>query len=379
MPRYLKQEEKEKTRKLWKEAFPEDSDSFLDYYYEEKMKDNQVIVVEEQEKILSMAHLNPYRVSVRGRLLKSNYIVAVATDAAHRHQGHMRAVLNQILNDMCREKMAFTFLMPADKDIYLPFDFVYIFDQPKWELKEEVKGQVASRACPAEFYYYQETADFMNSFLAPKYQVYSLRDAAYVERLQKELQSENGELEILYDKCDERRLVGVRAYWGLKEREERMFYACPEYGKLSESRKPAIMARITNLEEFMKSIRLVKEAPVEELTIELQVRDPLIADNNGRFSWKLDKKSSEIRRMDDKSWYVPEMLSAADVESSEKPDMINPQQKLNISIGQLTGWLFGYSDPEEKNSWGSYEESGKNHSVYEMIDTLKGVYLDEIV
>ena len=39
MIRYLEQEEKGRTKELWKEAFSEDSLSFVDYYYEEKMKE----------------------------------------------------------------------------------------------------------------------------------------------------------------------------------------------------------------------------------------------------------------------------------------------------------------------------------------------------
>ena len=38
MIRYLEQEEKGRTRELWEEAFPEDSVSFADYYYKEKME-----------------------------------------------------------------------------------------------------------------------------------------------------------------------------------------------------------------------------------------------------------------------------------------------------------------------------------------------------
>ena len=41
MVRYLEQEEKGRTKELWKEAFSEDTTSFVDYYDEEKMKDNR--------------------------------------------------------------------------------------------------------------------------------------------------------------------------------------------------------------------------------------------------------------------------------------------------------------------------------------------------
>ena len=44
--RKLETGEKQNTRKLYEEVFSEDSKDFVDYYYEEKVKDNQIYVVE---------------------------------------------------------------------------------------------------------------------------------------------------------------------------------------------------------------------------------------------------------------------------------------------------------------------------------------------
>lgn len=362
MTRYLEQEEKAGSRELWRSTFPEDSEAFLDYYEQEIMKNNKIMVIEDGKEIISMAHLNPYRVSVRGRLINANYIVAVATLASRRHQGLMRKILTQMLNDMHDDRMAFTYLMPADENIYLPFDFAFIFDSPKWQIKEEVKNQILSKALGEDHYYFQETADFMNTWLAARAEVFCLRDADYVKRLQKELQSENGQLEMLYDASDERRLVGIRAYWGVKEKELRILLPCAEYGKGTGEKKPAIMARITHLAEFVRSVRLVKDAPMEELTIELNITDSLIPGNNGSFLWKLDKKTSLMQARTGEADTAEELLSAAEISA--------PRQQLSLTIQELTGWLFGYDFPE------NHEENGL---IYEVIDTLHGVYIDEIV
>ena len=63
-PRKLLQEEHIKTKKMWKDIFSDESVSFLDYYYSEKIKDNEIYVIEDGEKIISMIHLNPYDVRV---------------------------------------------------------------------------------------------------------------------------------------------------------------------------------------------------------------------------------------------------------------------------------------------------------------------------
>ena len=101
MIRYLDKDEYGKCIPLWKEAFPEDSEEFLDYYFGKKISDSQVIVKEDEGgKLLTMAHLNPYKVRVGGRMYVLPYIVGVATAADSRHQGHMRDVLAAMLQDM---------------------------------------------------------------------------------------------------------------------------------------------------------------------------------------------------------------------------------------------------------------------------------------
>ena len=42
MIHYLRQEEKNRSRKLWEEIFTEDSQSFVDFYYAEKCRRNRI-------------------------------------------------------------------------------------------------------------------------------------------------------------------------------------------------------------------------------------------------------------------------------------------------------------------------------------------------
>ena len=46
--KYLSPEEKERSRALYEDCFPEDTERFVDYYYKEKCKDNQILVLEDQ-------------------------------------------------------------------------------------------------------------------------------------------------------------------------------------------------------------------------------------------------------------------------------------------------------------------------------------------
>ena len=121
--RYLKDEERIRSRALYDEVFVEDADAFSELYYQIKTQDNQILVAEDNGAIVSMLHRNPYTFRFRGTSIPAEYIVAVATKVTYRHQGLMRELLTKALRDMYADGRPFTFLMPADEAIYTPFDF----------------------------------------------------------------------------------------------------------------------------------------------------------------------------------------------------------------------------------------------------------------
>lgn len=361
MIRYLETGEKAACRSLWEEAFPEDSRSFDDYYFSEKMKDNRVLVLEEDGRIVSMLHQNPYRIRVREQVWRSDYIVGVATAADRRHRGYMRRLLERMMREMREERMPFCFLMPADEAIYRPFDFVYIFDQPQRELVQaaslSVRPLLPWRRSVGGDGWLAELAGWMERWLKNRYQVYAVRDEAYLQRLLKELASEAGTFDVLYH---EGAMAGIRCEWGLEKREQRLLMTEPCYSRETETARPAIMARIICLEEFVKAIRLRESAPVEEFKILLEVEDSLIAENRGLWRWNLNREMSWVERCGKDDGKAFGEGAVPDDGQAVNPD-------LRITIAELTGWLFGYHVPEAAREYA------------DIIEPLKGVFLDEVV
>lgn len=345
---YLGQEEKNRSRDLWEEAFPEDSQSFRDYYYGEKTRSNRIMVREADGKIIAMLHLNPYRVMVKNQIWRSDYIVGVATAENHRHKGHMRALLTDMLTDMYQEGRQFCFLMPADEKIYRPFDFTYIFDQPHWRLKKgtDVVRVPYDMEHGSEHHPVQEIADWMNTWLHNRYEVYAFRDEAYLDMLMKELLSEQGEMNLLYN---EDRLVGIECWWGAKERELRMFLCEDAYREEEKPATPAIMARIVHLPNFIKVIRLKRGCGKDNICVRLNVEDKLCPENQGLWLWHLTERGSVLEKM------------TGDTEAEADQEM-----GISIKIDELAAWLFGYTVPEG-GTW------------IDWIQPLRGVYLDEVV
>ncbi len=207
-PRKLNQEEHGKTRTLYEEVFTQDTKEFLDYYYSVKTKDNEIYVMEDGDKIVSMIHLNPYQVRVGKDVYKLHYIVAVATHPDYRKRGLMASLLHHTMEVMAERGEPFTFLMPAAEAIYKPFGFETVY----WIQHSSVQGKKTEIMPPeiikASVEDCQEMAAFANAFLAEQ-EVVTQRDAAYYEVLLQEYASEQGG--ILLAKREDK-IVGQFAY-----------------------------------------------------------------------------------------------------------------------------------------------------------------------
>ena len=164
-------EEKALTRPLYEQAF-EDPKVFVDYYYREKCADNRMFAIMDGDRALSMVHLNPFRVSVCDAECPGYFLVAVATDEAHRHRGMMTAVLEEAFRAMEAEEIPFCWLIPVDPAIYAWMGFETVADFQKEKLPY---SQVQSN-----------------------YDVYCLQDDTYLRRarIEKEL-GDAGDSEVL--------------------------------------------------------------------------------------------------------------------------------------------------------------------------------------
>ena len=118
--------------------------------------------------------------------------------------------------------------------------------------------------------------------------------------------------------------------------------------KETAGRKPAIMARIVCMPEFVKTIRLAENCPQDEVTVEIGINDLFVPQNQGAWLWQLTKEGS---RMIQESRFI----------AKGKMEV--------LTISELTEWLFGYRTPAQvaKIPYGEY------------IKPFHGVFLDEVV
>lgn len=360
---YLDAEDKDETKHLWHMCFPEDSESFIEYYYKEKTKDNEILVKKDNGLLISMVQYNPYVVKLRGRLWKLDYLVGVATEESRRREGHFRDVFVKMLHDEEAAGKPITYLVPVNPAVYAPMGFTFIGNVASYELTEEAKKTLTRTVCQDTPEDCGRAAVYMEQWLGARYEMYTRRDAAYVSRLIKELASENGTLEFLEQ---DGRLVGLDAYWGWEVREHRLLYAEDAY-TVKTGEKPWNMARLTNIGALLAAFGLKQaEQQGEEkrmLTLGIRMNDPILEMNNGEFVWTIGETGSSLKAR------------------KPEPDTCGCTENVSIWLEtkpeELVSWLFGSRKAEE--IWGGQLENKGLAEILAQVDTVNGVYLDEIV
>ncbi len=370
--RMLKRQESENSRFLWEQVFTEDGKEFLDYYYDAKVKDNWIYVVESEGSIRSMVHLNPFELKVEQNEVNSCYIVAVATDPGYRKRGHMSELLKKSIRDMHRAGMPFTFLMPADEKIYYPHHFRMVYDQWQWkavttdneavdlkELLENQEGQLI-KIRKASLDDCKAMAAFAESVLQSTKQVYVKRDWQYYGRLLQEQESQDGGI-LLAEYAGQIKGLLLYDMWnGFAVREPLMdtdnenIFEKAGLILQKEEKKPMIMVRVLSVEKLLECMKCKEET---EFCFELV--DPVINDNNKIYLVRGNEERVMVRT---------------------KPIVKGKYNEIQkISIGALTSILFGYKSlekiEEEEQEYFSLEfkESVKK------LKPLRQFFINEIV
>ena len=355
---YQKNKDKQPVYDMYQEIF-EDPEPFAQYYFEEIYATNQVMLAEEDNKILGMIHLNPYHIRAGKKTYTLNYIVAVAVWKEYRRRGIMAEMLKKCLNDMHEQQQPFTYLMPANKAYYEPFQFRFVMD---WEetmiddhniLYTDDTTDRNHKIVHIMAEDYQTIQNFLERFME-QYKIYTVPDEPYLRRLEKESQSGDGSLLAYYE---DDLLQGVFAEsfeedevyirWAYSLEPEHMLNQIKQrhQGKkiyitegnlfkenstgkdfIQSKKVPKIMARITNLTAWGDILQ-----GKNDFTFRILVKDPYIKDQNGVFQFQCLNHKISIQRAD-----IPQD-ETLDIHTTEAQGW-----KDEISIDELTQVFFDY-------------------------------------
>ncbi len=317
MIRLLENQEKIKSRPLYEHCFKEDGKEYTDYYFHHLIRENEVVVNEQDGEIVSAVHLIPKAVIAGNVKTNITYIYGVGTWEKDRGKGYVREIFQMILRSMFDNMDTFTYLIPSGEEnalIYRTFGFEYVMDKFVMEKKEHRRKpshSVITRK--AEDSDLVKLSIFAQQAVYGRYSVSLSKDLEYFRRIKQLVEIEGGTMDIF---VNNKVIVGYRIIIDDEIFEEVLDNSIQNLSWLSKDRKPYAMARIINIRKTLRqfSFRDFKERIIK-------ITDPVIEENNGYFKMQYHHGSVKLEK--------------CDKENADKVDF-------DVTIGELGAHIFGY-------------------------------------
>ena len=184
--RYSKPIDKEQVVSVWNYCF-EDGEDFVKYYFENVYDENNTIIIEENDEVLSALQLNKYTIDLRDNKYDVSYVVGVSSKPEVRGLGYMKHLMTYTLEEIV------SLLMAIDYRLYKRYGFDHCYDQIQYNLRtDELLGfRLSSKLRKATF----EDAETLSRIYTKAMESlngYAVRDEAYFNRFIKEVSSESG-------------------------------------------------------------------------------------------------------------------------------------------------------------------------------------------
>lgn len=339
MIKYLDPSYKDEIRQLYENSFPEDSQAFVNHYFNVYLDVENVIGQTIDGELVSMVHQNPYQMKWQDKLYEMPYIVAVATHSAHKRKGYMREMLKWMLNDQYKSGITLSLLMPIDSTYYDQFGYGFVQDMLSYKFKADGL-ELKVQSPPYKILGPDDSIELLNDYNRYKTQfnLSENRGMRALSNMIKEVQAEDGCVVVLpdayvaYYNNDEVfvRECAYSSYEGLVNClkyivdiagdkfvewmapvDSPLKHLIPHRKGNSRTLKPFMMVRVINVQQILEDMALMLGDSI------IKVTDQQIFENNGTYAIR----GSDVSRTD------------------EKPD-------ITIDVESLAQWLFAYESLE---------------------------------
>lgn len=187
-------ENPKESKPLYEKSF-EDTEAFVNHYYETMVQNNQVLVLKVQDELAAMLHIVPKRFL---HLEEVDYYYAIATEVKHRKKGYMARLMQKAMMLSYRNGKGFVYLVPAIKGMYEKFGFAPFGQRySPLTIRQKVSEYDVTEYKEYNAKLVERLKTVFMEKIAPQFDDYIVRDENYYKPLLHGLFAEEGKVEIL--------------------------------------------------------------------------------------------------------------------------------------------------------------------------------------
>jgi len=117
MIRQGKDTDKETLMQMWKRCFPQDTDRFVQFYFDKVYANDETLVYVENNQPVASLQIIPYQIKTVDNLSWGGYISGAMTNPDYRKKGYMDKLLHTSFDEMIKKGYDYAFLIPQEKSL----------------------------------------------------------------------------------------------------------------------------------------------------------------------------------------------------------------------------------------------------------------------
>ena len=382
--RFARECETDNIMEIWDYCF-NDGPKFTDYYFNNKYKNYNTIVVEEEAEIVSSLQLNQYRIQLNNQIYNTSYVVGVSTLPEARGRGYMKYMMEFMLNELYKKNQLISILMPIDYRLYRKYGYEHCYDQIEYEIDiEDLSGFKSTGSLKrAKLNHIKDMLEIENAYL-DNLNGRVIRDEDYYENLFKDVESEEGNIYIHVNGSSDGYIIyfingesifvrelyykNLNALKGMlrflynhntqckkvnimSPIDDKIRFILSNPRNVSMKLKPFMMGRIINFKKYLESLNIASN---KKSSLVISVKDDYIKENNKIFKINLENNKLSL-------------------ESG------NFEYDVEFNINTISQLAFSYINGREAYLLNELEENKRVIEFLDLIFTKKENYINEYV
>lgn len=382
--RFARECDQNNIMEIWNYCF-NDGPKFTEYYFNNKYKNYNTIVVEEEANIVSSLQLNQYKIKLNDKEYSTSYVVGVSTLPEVRGRGYMKHIMEFTLNELYKKDQLVSILMPIDYRLYRKYGYEHCYDQIEYEIDiEDLRGfKSLGSLKKATLNHINEMINIEESYLK-NLNGMVVRNESYYENLFKEVESEDGRIYIHENEGSDGYIIyfingesifvrelyykNINALKGMLKFiynhntqckkvnitspvDDKIRFILSNPRTVTMKLKPFMMGRIINFKKFLESLNVESD---DQSSLIISLKDDYIKENNKIF--KITLENNQLSVEEGKFHY--------DVE---------------FDINTISQLAFSYISGKEAYLLNNLEENKYAIEFLDLIFTKKENYINEYI
>ena len=120
-------------KQLWHACFPEDSQEYIAYWFENRYDPRRALSHTEDGRIVAALHIVPYEIQLCKSQIPCGFIVGVATLPEYRNRGLAKSLMHEALLQLRQQHVALSYLSPFDFGFYRAFGYEAVSEMQRTE------------------------------------------------------------------------------------------------------------------------------------------------------------------------------------------------------------------------------------------------------